>query len=526
VSHFRKPRLLGYRKNGAPIWLVQGGSADIEIMPELRGKNADAIGDTPEELRGRTPDELEQYVEVLDAHLRSIHLDEDTGELRDKSPAEQSAFDYGLKLRDIAIRRIEDHRAVQEVFRRRPKAVEAAMLNLGRNRDDAYGDVRRLTNAEARDRSLRVLDDRNAASHLRSDEKDHVERQIRRNTDIARRILVTENEHYREAWMKLVTRPNAIALLDDDERQALRAYDEYRAASEGTTTAGGFGVPVFIDPSIILTAQGSGNPYLSIARQVDVNTNAWKGVSSAGVSWSFDAEASAVSDDMATLAQPVTTVYMARGFIPFSIEVGQDYPGFADEMQTLLASGYDELLVDKFTRGSGTGEPKGILTCLSANTNVRVRVSTQGAISSVDPYNVWKAVPQRNRRKASWLMNVSLNNAIRQLGTANVYHASTVTLPEEWADTLFSKAVYESPYMPDLTATTTATEGYVVVGDFSNYVIARRGGMSVELIPQIFQQATAGSAYGMPSGQRGWFAYARIGGSSANDLGFRLLVNT
>jgi len=502
-------------------------STDTDIAAVLAGKRVEDIGDaTPEEIRGMTPDDLQRFVEVLDAHLRSIHQDENTGELREKSAAEQTAFAYGLKLRDLAITRIDEHRAVQEVFRRRPQAVTAALMNISRNPDDAYGDVRRMNNAEARDRALRVLDDRNSNAHLRSDEKDEVERQIRTSTDIARRILVTENEAYREAWMKLVTQPNAASFLSDEERQAVRAYNEYRAASEGTTTAGGFGIPVFIDPSIIMTAQGSGNPFLSIARQVDVNTNAWKGVSSAGVSWSFDAEASAVSDDSPTLAQPIVTVFMARGFIPFSIEIGMDYPGFASEMQQLLSAGYDELLVDKFTRGSGTGEPKGILTCLSANTNVRVKVQTNPGISVNDPYNVWQAVPQRNRRNASWLMNVAVNNAIRQLGTANVYHASTVTLPESWADALFNRAVYESPYMPTTTTVTTATEGYAIVGDFSNYVVAKRGGMSVELIPQIFQQATAGSAYGMPSGQRGWFAYSRIGASSANDLGFRLLVSS
>ena len=43
----------------------------------------------------------------------------------------------------------------------------------------------------------------------------------------------------------------------------MQAYNEYRAMSEGTTTAGGFGIPVFIDPSIIMTAQGSENPFLS-----------------------------------------------------------------------------------------------------------------------------------------------------------------------------------------------------------------------------------------------------------------------
>lgn len=499
---------------------------DFEILPELRGKDAASLGTgVPEELRGKTPDDLQHFVDVLDAHLRSIHQT-DEGELRDKSPAEQTAFDYGLKLRDIAINKIEENRAVQEVFKRRPKAVEAAMLNIGRNKDDAYGDVRRMTNVEARERALRSLDDRTNTSHLRSDQKDEVERQIRKSTDIARRILVTENEHYREAWMKLVTDPQAAGMLTEDERQAVRAYNEYRVMSEGTTTAGGFGIPVFIDPSIIMTAQGSGNPFLSIARQVNVNTNVWKGVSSAGVSWSFDSEAAAVSDDSPTLAQPITTVFMARGFIPFSIELGQDYPGFAEEMSTLLSEGYDELLVDKFTRGSGTGEPKGILTCLSANTNVRVKVATNPGITVNDPYNVWQAVPPRNRRNASWLMNVAVNNAIRQLGTANVYHAYSVNLPEAFADTLFKAGVYESPYMPTTTTVTTATEGYAIVGDFKNYVIARRGGMSVELIPQIFQQATAGSAYGMPTGQRGWFAYSRIGGSSANDLGFRLLVSS
>lgn len=252
-----------------------------------------------------------------------------------------------------------------------------------------------------------------------------------------------------------------------------------------------------------------------------VNTNIWKGVSSAGVSWAFQSEGVAVTDSSPTIAQPTVQIYMARGFIPYSIEVGQDYPGFADEMSTLLAAGYDELLVDKFTRGSGTGEPFGIVTALSANTNVRVRVQTSGSFGQADPYTVWKAVPQRFRRNANWLMNVGINNAIRQLGTANVFHAYTQNLPAEWADMLFGKTTYESPYMNDVTTSTSATIELAVVGDFSNYVIARRGGMSVELVPTLFDVTN-----NRPTGQRGWFAYARIGGNSVNDLGFRLLVNT
>jgi HK97 family phage major capsid protein len=495
-----------------------------DILEELRDKDPAALTDsTPDELRGKTPDELSAYVEVLDAHLRSIHQT-DEGELREKTPEEQKAFDYGLKLRDIAIKKIDEHRAVQEIFRRKPQAVTRALANIKYGQDDPYGDVRRLTNSEARDLALRRLDDRGATMHLEDDQKALVEKQLRRSGDIARRILVTENEHYREAWMKLVTRSQPF--LDDDERKAVQAWEEYRAMADFTSASGGFGIPVFIDPSIILTAQGSGNPFLSIAKQVTVNTNRWKGVSSAGVTWAFQTEAAPATDNSPTLAQPSVDIHMARGFIPYSIEIGMDYPDFASEMSTLLAAGYDELLVNKFTIGSGTGEPMGILTALSANTNVRVKVATAGAINAQDPYAVWKVLGQRFRRNASWLMSVGVNTGIRQLGTANVFHGYTVNLPEGWADQLMGAPVYEDPYMPDSTTVTSSTIGLAVVGDFSNFVIARNGGMEVELVPQLFQQVTAGSGPAVPTGQRGWFAHARIGSNSVNDLAFRLLVNS
>lgn len=196
-------------------------------------------------------------------------------------------------------------------------------------------------------------------------------------------------------------------------------------------------------------------------------------------------------------------------------------------MSRLLTQGYNELLVDKLTRGSGSGEPFGIVTVLSANTNVRVTVTTAGTnFSANDPYKVWKALPQKYRTGANWLMSIGVNNALRQLGTANVYHAASVNLPAEWLDSLFNKGVNEGVYMADVTTSTSNTDVLAIVGDFrQGYKIARRGGMSVELVPQLFQQQTAASGVALPTGQRGWFAYARVGGNSVNDLAFRALVN-
>ena len=514
-----------------------------DIAAMLNDKDVSDLEATsaPEELRGMTPDDLSRFIEILDAHLRAIHQD-DNGELRDKSEAETKALAYGLKLRERAMARLEEHRAIADVFKRRPKSVEQAIFNASYSRDfdDPYADVRRMPIGEARDRALRVVDtDRTAIMHLASDQVDQLERVIRKDTDIARRVLVTENEAYRNAWMKAVTDPQGAALWTDDERRAMQAFYEYRAMSEGTSAAGGFGVPVFIDPSIILTAQGSGNPFLQIAKQVPLTTNAWKGVTSAGVTWSFGTEASTVGDSSPTLAQPAVSVFLAKGFIPFSIEVGQDYPGFAEEMATLLGEGYDELLVDKFSRGSGSNEPTGILTALDADTTAEVLMGTAGTLAELDIYNAWKALPQRFRgvpptqagpgvggrqRGASWMMSVGVNNAIRRFGTANVFHASTINLQDEWVDRLFNRQVFESPYFPDVVSTTAHTN-QLVVGDFSNYVIARRGGMSVELVPHLVDPTNT-AAPARPTGQRGWFAYARIGGGPATTAAFKLLNQT
>jgi HK97 family phage major capsid protein len=374
--------------------------------------------------------------------------------------------------------------------------------------------------SQARDGALTILSDRDSSFVMSDHQMSYVEKLVRsaRNTDLARRIIVTENDHYRSAFTKLMTRP--VAILDDDERLAMLRYEEYRAQSEGTTTAGGFAIPVFIDPSVILTDQETDNPFLTIARQVQINTTAWKGVSAGGMQWSFDAEGAEVSDDSITLAQPSVTAFMARGFIPYSIEVGEDWPDFQGEMSRLLNDGYDELLISKFTNGNGTTEPRGIVTALAANTNSLVTGTTVGVFGAIDVDMLWKKLPQKYRRNASWMGAIDYNDRIRAFGNGNNYGYQTVDLRAQYADQIKGKPFYENSYMPDFTGTTSATENRVIVGDFRNYVVATRRGMNIEFVPLML-----GTTNNFPNGQRGWFATARIGGNSVNDKGFRMLYS-
>lgn len=374
-------------------------------------------------------------------------------------------------------------------------------------------DVRSASRGEVRDAALKLLE----SGRLQARQADHVDRLINTRNDItdggeiAKRLVLTENEHYRSAFMKGVTQTNPAYTPQEAD-----ALNNYRSMSH-TSNAGGYGVPVLIDPTIILTSGAADAPILSISRVITITTDKWKGVSSAGVSWSYDAEGAEVSDDSPTLAQPGVDTYMARGFIPYSIEIGQDYPGFAEEMRRLLDQGYVDLLAKQSMTGA---TPIGIFTAIDATAGSEVAVTTDGALGAVDIMKAWSALPERYRSRATWVMHTSVENEVRKFAATSDGAYYTVNLAAGGVGTLMGRPIVVSDYAPEFTGTTGAAN-ILVVGDFSNYVIAQRAGMTVELVPHL-----VGLTNNRPTGERGWFAYARHGFDSVNDAAFRLLQNT
>lgn len=389
-------------------------------------------------------------------------------------------------------------------------------------------DVTRLDRRAAVDRARAVLgdDSERGAGHLTDEQRTRLERLLQTRNDnvdgayLARLVLVTEDPAYREAFMRLVTRTGAV--LTSEQAAAVQRFEEFRAMSIGTPSAGGYGVPALIDPTIILTGQGSPDDILSLARVETITTNEWKGVTSAGVTWTFGAEASAVSDNSPTLAQPTVPTHRATGYIPYSHEVEMDYPGFAAEMSRLLAEGYAELLAQKLTVGSGSNEPTGIVTALDANEAVEVPTATEGTLAPGDVNKLWEELPIRYRRagaRTAWMSSTNVNGLIQQLGAQNNLSAFTVNFNDEGVMRLKGRPAYVNDYMDDMPSGTSAGN-ILIVGDWSNYLVAQRAGMSIELVPHVFDTST-----NMPTGQRAWYAWARVGADSVNDNAFRLLQN-
>lgn len=358
--------------------------------------------------------------------------------------------------------------------------------------------------AQWREVAIRAVDQNTVMADLNA--QTEVERKLRTVKGISRHILATGSETYGRAWAKVATgRPH---MLDGAEREALE-----RAMSL-TDASGGFLVPVHLDPTILISNAGSNNPFRRISKIVTVTGDNWNGVSSAGVTASWDAEASVVSDDAPTLAQPSITPAKGAAYVPVSIEAYEDIAGLASEIVALFADAKDRLEESGFTTGTGSNQPAGLVFTLPAASVVAA--ATNSAYSLTDLYSLYEALPARFRRNASFMASLAYVDRTRRFGGSDVYHGFTVDLTAGGIPTLLGKPLYENESMTSGLASVTTS--CFIYGDFSNFVIVDRVGLSIEFIPTVFD-----STYNRPTGERAWYCHWRVGSDSVVDGAFRLL---
>ncbi|MGW1801542.1 phage major capsid protein [Streptomyces sp. NPDC001984] len=365
-----------------------------------------------------------------------------------------------------------------------------------------FGRSKEAVGQELRARALSAVEKMAGANDsVRSAATNILERWDDNDSTIAKLCLATSSPEYLRAWSKMARGHQP--LITEEERNALE-----RAMSL-TDSSGGYLVPFQLDPTVIITANGSLNEIRRIARQVVATGDVWNGVSAGSVTWSFAAEGTEAGDNAPGFQGPAINLYKAQGFVPISIEALQDEANVTSEVARLLAFGREELEAAKFISGSGTGEPVGIVTALTGTAS---ELSPAGAFALSSVYNLDNTLPARYRRGASWLAHRAIYNTIRAFDTAGGA-GLWVQLQGDIPPQMIGRAVYEAEAMSNAIATGNRN---LIYGDFSSYVIADRVGMTVEFIPHLV------GANRRPTGQRGWYAYYRVGADSVNDGAFRL----
>lgn len=334
----------------------------------------------------------------------------------------------------------------------------------------------------------------------------------------ARWIAATADPDYMGAFMKLAADPQRGHLLwDTKEANAFRKVAEVRnAMTIGTDGDGGFLVPFTLDPSVILTSDGSTNPLRQVSRVQTIATDTWHGVASDGVTAAWYAEAAEVTDDSPTLTQPSIPVHRGSAWVPFSFEVAQDSAGdFRQNMGRLLTDAADQLMAAAYTTGSGSGQPTGIITALDGTAS-EVAPTTTETFAAADIYKTIEALPPRFQPRARWQANLATGNTIDQFETSN----GSKQFPDLGEGRLLRAPIDQNSNMrgtSDVDTGATADNHILLVGDFEQFVIVDRIGTTVEFVPHLV------GANQRPTGQRGFLMWFRTGSDVTSINAFRAL---
>ncbi|KXF51061.1 hypothetical protein AXA44_15445 [Rhodococcus sp. SC4] len=389
---------------------------------------------------------------------------------------------------------------------------------------DRGGD--RHTGGTVRDQAMRTIDRHTKSGDLPTHAAERVEHLMAAGSSasqswVQRWTVAAGDDAYRTAFAKLCADPERGHLLwEPDEADAFRRVAhiqaEQRAAMSSADANGGYMTPLVLDPSILLISDGSTNPLRQISRVVQTTGSQWSGVTSAGTSAEWLAEAAEAADASPTLQQPNIPVHKGDAFVPYSFEVGQDAVNFLSELQTLLVDAADQLQATAFTTGTGIGQPKGIITALTG-TSAEINSGGTEALTSADVYTLQNSLGPRWQPNAVWTANLSTINTLRQFETGNgalKFPSLQVNPP-----TLLGRAVHENSNMDGVVNPAASGSNYVLVyGDFSsNFVIVDRIGTTLELIPNLV------GANRRPTGQRGALLWFRTGSDIVHPAGFKML---
>jgi HK97 family phage major capsid protein len=456
-------------------------------------------------------------IEQLLADAEAI-LTRAEAENRDLDDTERAEYD-ALLVRAEAAARVERIRAAAQNPANVEDGTRGQNAQLLQRTDPWAADapLSRSSSPDLRSRALTAVE--RAPGGMPDAASEHITRVLQDDPDpdsrLARYVIEASQPEYFRAFAAWMRNPEHGHLeWSPEQRDAYaRVQSMSRAMSIGTTTAGGFLVPYALDPQVLISGSGSIDPMREVARVELTAANDQRFVTSAGVTASWDAEGAEVSDDTPTLAQPSISSFKGQAFIPVSFELFEDST-IGAQVGALFTDAKAQLEANAFTLGTGSAQPKGVITAIAA-VGGSVVTSAGSALAVADIVANQNALPARWRPRALFMANLAMINQARQLPKGSGLTASAVD------DTTNPPRCYgwdlrENSSIDGTIAAGTTNDYVWLSGDFKQYIVVDRIGTMVEFIPTLF------GANGRPSGQRGFHMHWRTGGDVVVTDAFRL----
>lgn len=457
----------------------------------------------------RTSAQLRARLDEIDTERRSIH--EAAGE-QPLNEEQQSRWDeldaeHNQVRSDLADAEIAEER----VARTAESRARWGSLTIG-SRSNPFDDlesVARMSDEAVQDRALTAIEQTTyrGLAGVTDEARENASRMVELHPEAARMVMAHGSPEYMSAFRNYI-RSQGQPVYTAEEAMAVRASMSLTSAN------GGYALPILLDPTLIRTGTASKNPIRRIARVESGTQDKWFGVTVSGVATAWKSEGSAFTDGSPTTGEVKIDAEMLTAYVTGSYEIFQD-SNLLNQLPGLIGEAIDFAESDAFVTGSGSGAPKGIVTCLSGTPGVTVTATTRGSFtsaSSADTLALLNALPVRYEDTATWLMNKTTRLTINQqiIGTGAVIVSEMLTSQRE----LLELPVVKASAMP---SATTSGNHLIVLGDFSQFIIYDRIGVNVEFIQNVVD------GDGLPVGKRGLVAYKRVGSNVSDQNAFRAL---
>ena len=366
------------------------------------------------------------------------------------------------------------------------KADEARAKELEAAHDTAMAEYDRIDKQIEREEKL-------AAIEKRADEARKRERPTNPDGE-ARGEDDGEKPTYRNVFHKFIARGADLSELSGEERAVLKAgvqsKNEFRIQTAGTTTAGGYTVPVELADQIIRSMKMWGSMYdeaictelvTSSGNQINIPT-----IDDTSKSAGAHTEGTALTDDGsedATFGQKRLDAYVFdTEFVKFSMELAQDS---IFNMEALLGSLLGERLGrtanTQLTTGTGSSAPNGIVTA----STLGVTAAAVAAITFDEIIDLEHSVDPAYRQspKAAYMFNDGTLKAVRKLKDGQgQYIWQMGDVQKGVPGTLNGRRYYINQAMAAL-ATGNKT---MIFGDFGKYFVRKVGSPIIGVMRERF----------------------------------------
>ena len=459
-------------------------------------------------------DLLRARLDEIDAERRSIH--EAAGE-QPLNEEQQTRWDEI----DAEVRQVRDDLADAEESEARAARVAESRAKWGTlhvgTKSDPFADldqVRHVPDEMLQDRALTAIEQVSYRSvrvpfYVSDEARDNASRMIEKVPGAARMALALGSPEYMSAFRSFLTAGAAGSAPVYTAEEAMAV----RASMSLTSANGGYALPFLLDPTLIHTGDATKNPIRRIARVETGTQDTWHGVTVSNVTTAWTGEGSAFTDGSPTTGGVTVDAAKLTAYVTASYEIFQD-SNLQAQLPGLIAESIDFAESAAFISGSGSGAPTGVITAVSGTAGSLVTATTRGSFTSAsiaDTLALLNALPVRYEDSSTWMMNKATYRTIEQqmVGTGAVKAIEMTN----------GKQLMDLPVERSSTMVSATTSGniLVVLGDFSQYIVYDRLGVSVEFIQNVVD------GDGLPVGKRGLVAHKRVGGNTSDVDAFRLL---